>query len=130
MSRAPERLDANDRRKDPRLTLLSGRSLRYGGPPLRTQGREPLMSKVVRGCLVIITVLAASLSRPGVMAQSAEKRWVVLFHQQNSLPAGAATAIAQAGGVMVAALPEIGAVVATGQTGFETLVATNPSVAE
>jgi subtilisin family serine protease len=42
-----------------------------------------------------------------------EKRWIVVYHQQSSLPASAERDIASAGGSVVARLPEIGVIVAT-----------------
>lgn len=41
------------------------------------------------------------------------KRWVVIFHNQTSIPGGAANSVSQAGGTILAQLPEIGALVAT-----------------
>ena len=88
------------------------------------------MPSTLRTIFIVLIVVMSGAASPGrVAAQSAEKRWVVLFHQQSTLPNGAAATIARAGGVLVASLPEVGAMVATGQPGFDTRVAADPSVA-
>ncbi len=48
-----------------------------------------------------------------VSAQSETKRWIVIFHNQTSIPQDAEDSVAQAGGAVVAELPEVGTLVAT-----------------
>jgi subtilisin family serine protease len=45
-------------------------------------------------------------------AQAGVKRWAVVYHQQNSLPADAERSVGRAGGSVAARIPEIGVVVA------------------
>jgi lantibiotic leader peptide-processing serine protease len=72
----------------------------------------------------LISILSFSL-----IAQ--EKRWVVLYHQQSALPANAERSITDAGGAVVARLPEIGVLVArSSNPHFAAAVAVDPKVAE
>ena len=48
-----------------------------------------------------------------VSAQSATKRYVILYHQQNAIPLTAESKVASMGGTVLARLPEVGALVAT-----------------
>jgi subtilisin family serine protease len=63
-------------------------------------------------------VLLAALAGGGAgffsraSAQAAAKRWVLVYHQQNSLPADADRSVERAGGTITARIPEIGAAVA------------------
>jgi lantibiotic leader peptide-processing serine protease len=64
-------------------------------------------------------------------AQGETKRWVVIFHQPSSIPAGAHESVAAAGGTVAAELSEIGVLVATSNNpDFATEVAKNRKVAE
>lgn len=59
------------------------------------------------------------------------KRWVVIFHQPDSIPAGARESVEAAGGTVIAELPEVGALVATSNNPvFETEVAKNKKVSD
>ena len=60
-----------------------------------------------------------------------EKRWIVIFNQQNSIPSNAASNIASSGGVIVAQLPQIGALVASSTNpNFAATVAALPAVSD
>ncbi len=66
-----------------------------------------------------------------VSAQGETKRWVVIFHQPSSIPAGSHESVALAGGTVTAELSEIGVLVATSSNpGFATEIAKNKKVAE
>ena len=60
-----------------------------------------------------------------------EKQWVVMYHQQGSIPANAQRSIADAGGSVLAMLPEVGALVAvSSRADFAAAMAADPKVAE
>ena len=64
-------------------------------------------------------------------AQGETKRWVVILHHPNSIPAGVRESVAAAGGTVAAELPEIGALAATSSNpDFATEIARNNKVAE
>jgi lantibiotic leader peptide-processing serine protease len=74
-------------------------------------------SRIYLSASLSIVILAAltgpfsgALSRAS--AQSGVKRWVIVYHQQNSLPEDADRGVQKAGGTIVNRLPEVGAVVA------------------
>lgn len=62
---------------------------------------------------LFMALATVNFDRTHVSAQSGEKRWVVIFHQQSSLPSNVDQRVADAGGTIVAQLPEVGAVAAT-----------------
>ena len=63
--------------------------------------------------------------------QGETKRWVVIFHNPSSIPAGALESVAAAGGSVTAELPEIGVLAATSSNpGFATEMVKNKKVAE
>jgi lantibiotic leader peptide-processing serine protease len=74
-----------------------------------------------RSCLYFALLLAGlfttlatvNFNGPHVSAQSGGTRWVVMFHTQSSLPSNVDKRVADAGGAIVAKLPELGAVAAT-----------------
>jgi lantibiotic leader peptide-processing serine protease len=62
-----------------------------------------------------LALLAAFLvpgAGTGASAQTAVKRWVIVYHQQNSIPSDADRSVGKAGGTITKRLAEIGAVVA------------------
>lgn len=60
-----------------------------------------------------ITLATVNFNGSDVSAQSGGRRWVVIFHTQSSLPSNVDNRVANAGGTIVARLPEVGAVAAT-----------------
>jgi subtilisin family serine protease len=59
----------------------------------------------------------------------AAKRWIVVFNQHNALPRDVERIVAAAGGTVLAAVPQIGALAATSSDpGFATKIARNPHV--
>ena len=63
--------------------------------------------------------------------QGETKRWVVIFHQQNSIPAGSEQSVTAAGGTVITELSEIGVLVATSSNpSFATEIAKNNKVDE
>src|SRR5688572_14613012 len=61
---------------------------------------------------------------------SGEKRWIVMFHQQSSIPNGIAADIERAGGAVLAEIAEIGALAATSSNpDFAANIARNHKVA-
>jgi subtilisin family serine protease len=62
---------------------------------------------------VFMALATVNFKGTHVSAQSSEKRWVVLFHTQSSLPSNVDQRVAGAGGTLLAQLPEVGAVAAT-----------------
>ena len=81
----------------------------------------------------VVLALTASTHVPGTTAsaQAESRRWIVIFNQPSSIPADAAEAVADAGGEILATLPEIGALVASSsQPRFATWIARNPRVSE
>ena len=64
--------------------------------------------------LAAALILAATIATPtATRTQQDERRWIVMFHQQHSLPANADDSVIAAGGTVFARLPEVGALVAT-----------------
>ncbi|HYO76700.1 MAG TPA: S8 family serine peptidase [Thermoanaerobaculia bacterium] len=81
--------------------------------------------------------LAVRLIGSGLMALlsfsmfAENKRWIVVYHQQSSLPASAERDIARAGGSVLARLPEIGVIVATSsRADFAAATAADPKVSD
>jgi subtilisin family serine protease len=89
-----------------------------------------------RTCLGISLLLVIGFATVGfkgthVSAQGETKRWVVIFHQPDSIPSGAHESVAAAGGAVAAELSEIGALVAiSSNPGFATEIAKDKTVAE
>lgn len=81
-------------------------------------------------CLVLLTALTVPHSPVvGVSAQEV-KRWVIVYHQHNSLPASASSSVERAGGAVTKRLPEVGALVAeSGNPNFRAEMAADPKVA-
>src|SRR5688572_21057207 len=68
---------------------------------------------------------------PATAGQEVERRWIVVFRQQGSLPDDAAAIVAGAGGSVLAQLPEIGALVArSSNRNFAAGAARDPRVAD
>lgn len=66
-----------------------------------------------------------------VSAQSETKRWIVIFHSQTSIPQDAEDSVAQAGGTVVAELPEVGSLVAaSSDPDFAAKIAKNNKVSD
>lgn len=67
-------------------------------------------------CLLLALFAALAMPDSGVhtraSAQGEVKRWVIVYHQQNSLPPDADRSVGRAGGTITARIPEIGAAVA------------------
>jgi lantibiotic leader peptide-processing serine protease len=85
---------------------------------------------MIRTCVavrLVVSVVVAFLSL-SMMAQ--EKQWVVIFHQQGSLPNGIERKVADAGGSILATLPEIGALAALGTADFAAVMRRDPKVLE
>jgi subtilisin family serine protease len=61
---------------------------------------------------LLMTLATVNFTGTKVSA-SGETRWIVMFHTQNSLPSNVAKRVADAGGAVLAELPEVGAVAAT-----------------
>jgi subtilisin family serine protease len=62
---------------------------------------------------LFIALATVNFNSRQVSAQSSAKRWVVIFHSQSSLPSNVGERVANAGGSLLAQLPEVGAVAAT-----------------
>jgi subtilisin family serine protease len=83
-----------------------------------------------------LAILAALLAPvvfvgTGASAQSATKRWVIIYHQQNSIPSDADRSVGKAGGTITARLSEIGAAVAeSGNVNFAADMARDPKVSD
>lgn len=74
---------------------------------------------IVSGLLCVLALASAA----------AEKRWVVVYHQ--NIPANAERSIAEAGGSVLARIPEIGVLVATSSNAdFATAAARDPKVSD
>jgi subtilisin family serine protease len=87
--------------------------------------------------LVSLVIAFATVDFNGVNVSAQDsstgesKRWVVIFHQQDSIPAGARQSVEGAGGTVIAELPEVGVLVATSNNPvFDTEVAKNKKVSE
>jgi len=64
-------------------------------------------------------------------AQDGVKRWVIIYHQQNSIPADADSSVEQAGGAVTKRLPEVGALVAeSSNPNFAAEMASDPKVSD
>lgn len=62
---------------------------------------------------LFIALATVNLNPRHVSAESGTKRWVVIFHSQSSLPSNVGQRVANAGGALMAELPEVGAVAVT-----------------
>lgn len=62
---------------------------------------------------LFMTLATVNFNGTHVSAQSGGTRWIVMFHTQSSLPTNVDKRVADAGGTIVAQLPEVGAVAAT-----------------
>ena len=83
--------------------------------------------------LVLIATFIVPDPSPSVRASAQEgvKRWVIIYHLQNSLPASAERSVEQAGGVVTKQLPEVGALVAeSSNPNFAAEMASDPKVAD
>ncbi|HEX8149259.1 MAG TPA: S8 family serine peptidase [Pyrinomonadaceae bacterium] len=73
-------------------------------------------SRIYLSVSLSLTILAAlaggAVTPPRAAAQAVTKRWVIVYHQQNSVPPDADRSVGRAGGTIVNLLPEVGAVVA------------------
>jgi subtilisin family serine protease len=81
----------------------------------------------------LVVLLAAVTLTTTLFAQGngGEKRYVVLFHQQSSLPNQVDRRVGDAGGTIVARIPEIGAVVVTSSnSAFASAMAADNSVSD
>jgi subtilisin family serine protease len=68
---------------------------------------------------------------PAIAGQQVEKRWIVMFRQQGSVPDDAAAIVTAAGGSILALLPEVGALVArSSNANFAAAAAREPKVAD
>ena len=74
--------------------------------------RRPYAYLAILIACLFITLATVNLNTH-VSAQSGEKRWVVIFHSQSSMPSNVDKRVADAGGTILAQLPEVGAVAAT-----------------
>lgn len=85
-------------------------------------------------CVCLSLVLLTTLIVPhspvvGVSAQEGTKRWVIIYHQHNSVPESAGRRIENAGGVVTAQLPEVGTLVAdSSNPNFAAEMADDPMV--
>jgi subtilisin family serine protease len=61
---------------------------------------------------MLMTLATVNFKGTQVSAQSVQKRWVVIFHTQSSVPSDVNQRVADAGGTIVAQLSEVGAVAA------------------
>jgi len=91
----------------------------------------------IYGCACLSLVVLAALIFPQsgpvtrASAQEGSKRWVIVYHQQNSLPGDADRSVEQAGGSITKRLPEVGAVVAVSSNpNFAAQMADDPKVAD
>lgn len=75
--------------------------------------RRPFLYFALLLAGLFMTMATVNFNGTPVSAQSDEKRWVVMFHSQSSLPSNVNKRVADAGGALVAQLPEVGAVAVT-----------------
>lgn len=93
--------------------------------------RRPYFYFVLLLAGLFMALATVNFDRTHVSAQSVEKRWVVIFHQQSSLPSNVGQRVANAGGTLTAELPEVGAVAATSNNpNFAADMAQDHSVSE
>ncbi|HJQ34477.1 MAG TPA: S8 family serine peptidase [Pyrinomonadaceae bacterium] len=81
--------------------------------------------------LVLLAAILGAVTGPvtRTSAQSTTKRWVIVYHQQNSLPSDADRSVGKAGGTVTRRLPEVGAAVAeSSNPNFAADVARDPKV--
>ncbi|HYY97286.1 MAG TPA: S8 family serine peptidase [Pyrinomonadaceae bacterium] len=81
---------------------------------------------------LLTALLVAGVGPSGrASAQSGVKRWVIIYHQQNSVPQSAGSDIQKAGGSVKALLPELGAAVAeSSDSNFAAAMARDPKVSD
>lgn len=85
-------------------------------------------------CLSLVLLAAIIAPQPGPVArasaQEGVKRWVIVYHQHNSIPTNADRDVEQAGGSITARLPQVGALVAeSSNPNFAAEMAADPKVA-
>jgi len=91
------------------------------------------LSVLMVGLLLILATVDFNGTRVSAnnTVQNETKRWVVIFHQPSSIPAGGRESVAAAGGTVTAELPEIGVLAATSSNpDFATEIAKNQKVDE
>ncbi len=72
-----------------------------------------IYTSVSLSILILVALLGPGAgSRSRASAQSGVRRWVIVYHQQNSIPSDADRSVSKAGGVITQRLDEIGAAVA------------------
>ncbi len=86
-------------------------------------------------CLSLILLATLIVPNPSPLmrasAQDGVKRWVIIYHQQNSIPADADSSVEQAGGAVTKRLPEVGALVAeSSNPNFAAEMASDPKVSD
>lgn len=93
--------------------------------------RTPRICLFLSLILLAIAALALPAAGPltGASAQGEVKRWVIIYHQHNSVPQDAERSVGRAGGTVTARLNEIGAVVAeSSNPDFAAAMAHDPKV--
>jgi len=91
------------------------------------------LSVLMVGLLLVLATVDFNGTRVSAnnTVQNETKRWVVIFHQPSSIPAGGRESVAAAGGTVTAELPEIGVLAATSSNpDFATEIAKNQKVDE
>jgi subtilisin family serine protease len=80
---------------------------------------------------LFVALATVNFSGNQVSAQSGGTRWIVMFHTQSNLPSNVDKRVSDAGGTIVAQLPEVGAVAATSNnSNFAADMAKDSSVSE
>ena len=98
------------------------------------------MKRIIGICFCVslssLLLAAVAVAVPGAgplgraSAQETVKRWVIIYHQQNSLPQSADRSVERAGGVITARIPQIGVAVAeSSNPDFAAAMAGDPWVA-